>query len=102
MGIGGISVWQLLIVLAIVIMLFGTKRLRTLGGDLGSAIKGFKKSMQDDDDKADSDEDAAEDSSRSSASLQRDESAPLKREHSHDGTRSDNATVDSDDGERKP
>lgn len=102
MGIGGISVWQLLIVLAIVIMLFGTKRLRTLGGDLGSAIKGFKKSMQDDDDKADSDEDAAEDSSRSSASLQRDESAPLKREHSQDSTRSDNATVGGDDGERKP
>lgn len=48
MGIGGISVWQLLIILAIVIMLFGTKRLRTLGTDLGSAVKGFRKSMQDD------------------------------------------------------
>jgi len=47
MGIGGISVWQLLIVLAIVIMLFGTKRLRTLGSDLGSAVKGFRKSMSD-------------------------------------------------------
>lgn len=47
MGIGGISVWQLLIVLAIVIMIFGTKRLSTIGGDLGSAIKGFKKSMND-------------------------------------------------------
>ena len=41
MGIGGISVWQLLIILAIVIMLFGTKRLRTLGSDLGSAVKGL-------------------------------------------------------------
>ena len=48
MGIGGISIWQLLIILAIVIMLFGTKRLRNLGGDLGSAVKGFRKSMQDD------------------------------------------------------
>jgi len=48
MGIGGISVWQLLIILAIVIMLFGTKRLRTLGSDLGSAVKGFRKSMQED------------------------------------------------------
>ncbi|MEE4143843.1 MAG: twin-arginine translocase TatA/TatE family subunit [Halieaceae bacterium] len=48
MGFGGISVWQLLIILAIVIMLFGTKRLRTLGSDLGSAVKGFRKSMQDD------------------------------------------------------
>ena len=49
MGIGGISVWQLLIILAIVIMLFGTKRLRNLGGDLGSAVKGFRKSMQGED-----------------------------------------------------
>jgi len=48
MGIGGISIWQLLIILAIVIMLFGTKRLRTLGTDLGSAVKGFRKSMSDD------------------------------------------------------
>ena len=47
MGIGGISIWQLLIILAIVIMLFGTKRLRTLGSDLGSAVKGFRKSMQE-------------------------------------------------------
>ena len=53
MGIGGISVWQLLIILAIVIMLFGTKRLRNLGGDLGSAVKGFRKSMQGDDDPVD-------------------------------------------------
>ena len=45
MGIGGISIWQLLIVLAIVVMLFGTKRLRTLGSDLGAAIKGFRSSM---------------------------------------------------------
>jgi sec-independent protein translocase protein TatA len=45
MGFGGISIWQLLIVLAIVIMLFGTKRLKGLGTDLGDAIKGFKKSM---------------------------------------------------------
>ena len=45
---GGISIWQLLIILAIVIMLFGTKRLRTLGGDLGSAVKGFRKSMAND------------------------------------------------------
>lgn len=45
MGISGISIWQLLIVLAIVVMLFGTKRLRSLGSDLGSMIKGFKSSM---------------------------------------------------------
>lgn len=47
MGLGGISIWQLLIILAIVVMLFGTKRLRSLGSDLGSAIKGFRKSMSD-------------------------------------------------------
>lgn len=48
MGLGGISIWQLLIVLVIVLLLFGTKRLKGLGGDLGGAIKGFKKAMSDD------------------------------------------------------
>lgn len=43
----GISIWQLLIVLLIVVMLFGTKRLRGLGSDLGGAISGFRKSMGD-------------------------------------------------------
>lgn len=50
MGLGGISIWQLLIILAIVVMLFGTKRLRSLGSDLGSAVKGFRSSMQDEGD----------------------------------------------------
>lgn len=49
MGIGGIGIWQLLIVLAIVVLLFGGKRLRNLGGDIGSAIKGFKSAMDDSD-----------------------------------------------------
>lgn len=49
MGIGGISIWQLLIVLAIVVMVFGTKRLRNLGGDLGSAIKGFRSAVKEGD-----------------------------------------------------
>lgn len=47
MGIGGISIWQLLIVLAIVLLLFGTKRLKNIGSDLGGAIKGFKGAMKD-------------------------------------------------------
>ena len=47
MGFGGISIWQLLIILAIVVLLFGTKRLKNIGTDLGSAIKGFKKSVSD-------------------------------------------------------
>ena len=51
MGVGGISIWQLLIILAIVVMLFGTKRLRNIGGDLGAAIKGFRNSMSSDDEK---------------------------------------------------
>ena len=48
MGFGGISIWQLVIVLGIIILLFGTKKLRNLGGDVGSAVKGFKKAMSDD------------------------------------------------------
>lgn len=47
MGLGGISPFQLLIVLAIVLVLFGGKRLRSLGGDLGGAIKGFRNSMKE-------------------------------------------------------
>jgi len=43
----GISIWQLVIVLGIVVLLFGTKKLRNLGGDLGGAIKGFKGAMKD-------------------------------------------------------
>lgn len=49
MGIGGISIWQLLIILAIVVLLFGTKKLRGMGGDLGGALKNFKQAMKDDD-----------------------------------------------------
>lgn len=48
MGLGGISIWQLLIILVIIILLFGTKRLRGLGGDIGDAIKGFRKAVSDD------------------------------------------------------
>ena len=48
MGIGGISIWQLLIVLLIVVMVFGTKKLRNMGSDMGAAVKGFRKGMEDD------------------------------------------------------
>ncbi|MGP3593928.1 twin-arginine translocase subunit TatE [Vagococcus sp. WN89Y] len=47
---GEISITKLLVVAALVVLLFGTKKLRTLGGDLGAAIKGFKKAMNNDDD----------------------------------------------------
>jgi sec-independent protein translocase protein TatA len=45
----GISIWQLLIILVIVVVLFGTKKLRNIGADLGSAIKNFRASMHDGD-----------------------------------------------------
>lgn len=48
---GGISIWQLLIVALIVVLLFGTKKLRSLGGDLGGAVKGFKNAMSSEEDK---------------------------------------------------
>lgn len=44
----GISLWQLLIILAIVLLLFGTKKLRSIGGDLGGAVKGFRNAMDQD------------------------------------------------------
>lgn len=49
MGLGGISLWQIAIVLVIVVVLFGTKKLRGAGGDLGGAFKGFKKALNEDD-----------------------------------------------------
>jgi len=46
---GGISIWQLVIIAVLVIVVFGTKKLRNAGGDLGGAIKGFKKAMKEED-----------------------------------------------------
>lgn len=53
MGFGGISPWSLLIILVIILLLFGTKRLRNMGGDLGGAFKSFKQSMKDGGDEED-------------------------------------------------
>ena len=56
MGFGGISIWQILIILVIVLLLFGgTKRLKNLGSDLGNALKGFRKAIDEEDKKEDSD-----------------------------------------------
>lgn len=44
---GGISIWQLAILVLIIVLLFGTKKLRTLGTDLGESVKGFKKAMNE-------------------------------------------------------
>ncbi|GAB3488207.1 Sec-independent protein translocase subunit TatA [Marinomonas epiphytica] len=48
--LGGISIWQLLIVLAILVLIFGTKKLKNLGSDLGGAVKGFKEAVNKEDD----------------------------------------------------
>lgn len=49
----GISIWQLVIILLIVLLLFGAKRLRNVGSDLGSAVKGFKKAVSEEEEKTD-------------------------------------------------
>ena len=54
----GISIWQLLIILVIVMLLFGTKKLRNIGSDLGGTIKGFRSSMNDDENDSKAKEDA--------------------------------------------
>ena len=49
MGFGGIGIWQLVIILVIILLVFGTKKLKNLGSDLGGAIKGFKSAMDEGD-----------------------------------------------------
>lgn len=48
---GSFSIWHWLIVLLVVLLIFGTKKLRNMGGDLGNAVKGFKDGMKSDEDK---------------------------------------------------
>ena len=57
--LGGISIWQLLIVLGIIILIFGTKKLRNVGSDLGGAVKGFKEAVNNPDKDAENKEDQA-------------------------------------------
>jgi len=47
---GSMSIWHWLIVLLVVIMIFGTKKLRNMGSDLGGAVKGFKEGMKSEED----------------------------------------------------
>lgn len=54
--LSGVSPLSIIIILLIVILLFGTKKLRGLGGDLGNAIKNFKKAMKDESNNDDDDE----------------------------------------------
>ena len=58
MGFGGIGIWQLVIILVIILLVFGTKKLKNLGSDLGGAIKGFKSAM--DEEPKDKDKDPAQ------------------------------------------
>lgn len=58
---GGISIWQLLIIAVIIVLLFGTKKLRGVGSDLGSAVKGFKKAISEDESAKDAKKDAKKD-----------------------------------------
>ena len=69
--LAGISIWHLLIVLVIIMLLFGTKKLRNMGGDLGSAVKGFKDSMKEGE-KDQSKQIAADDKSTSQTSNEND------------------------------
>ena len=73
MGLGGISIWQLLIILVIVALVFGTKKLRGIGGDLGGAVKGFKKALNDDS-KDDGEELVAEDDAEAAVEAAKKES----------------------------
>jgi len=54
MGIGGISFWQILIILVVILILFGGKKIKTMGSDLGEGLKGFKKAIKDEDSDKDS------------------------------------------------
>ena len=79
---GGISVWQLAIVAVIVVLLFGTKKLRNLGSDLGSSIKGFKKAIidvnDDDEDRTESKNDVLANNSNTEASVEVDVKEKVK------------------------
>jgi sec-independent protein translocase protein TatA len=77
MGLGGISIWQLLIVLLIVVTIFGTKRLKGVGEDLGGAVKGFKKAM------AESDKETDEPRQLGKPDAEFPESGAAKRESEH-------------------
>lgn len=83
---GGISIWQLLIVFGIVILVFGTKKLRNMGGDVGSAIRNFKQAVDGDSEKTTDD---SEDEPQGDRTLKQQESeetpeAEKRRERDHE------------------
>lgn len=82
MGVGGIGIWQLLIILLIVVLLFGTKRLKSIGSDLGNAIKGFRSAMTE------SDKDAGEDEDPKRLDAAHSEQASAEKTSTNDGVAS--------------
>lgn len=78
---GGISLWQLLIILVIVILLFGTKRLKSIGSDLGGAVKGFKKAVSEEENDADFAEKKQVEDKQSADSVTADTKSDVKEKH---------------------
>jgi sec-independent protein translocase protein TatA len=74
----GPSVWSIIVILLIVVLLFGTKKLRNVGGDLGSALKGFKKALSDDDTDTDKKEADKSDADFESVELKSDNDKTVK------------------------
>ena len=71
----GISIWQLVIVLVIVVLLFGTKKIRNIGGDLGGAIKSFRSAVKDGEGAA-----GTKDDDQEADKLEKDAAEPLESE----------------------
>ncbi len=78
---GGISLWQLLIILVIVILLFGTKRLKSIGSDLGGAVKGFKKAVSEEENDADFDDKKQVEDKQGADSVTADTKSDVKEKH---------------------
>ena len=79
MGLGGISIWQLLIILLIVVMIFGTKRLRSIGTDLGGAVKGFRKAMDEGEKEGDKKKIGAEEAAKPDAKFEEQQAEPAEK-----------------------
>lgn len=80
------GIWELLILLVIILLLFGTKKLRNAGGDIGSAFKNFKKAVKDEDKQADAKnvEDQSDDADFDSNRSQQEKAEQSSTDNSHD------------------
>lgn len=81
---GGISIWQLLIIAVIIVLLFGTKKLRGVGSDLGSAVKGFKKAISEDESAKDAKKDAKKDADFVPQNLEKKEAETVEKQKQND------------------